>query len=294
MGGLTKSFPLTYVGVIVGLTSLMGLPFTSGFYSKDSIIEMAFAHNSLVGYYGFLCSIFGAFLTAFYCYRFLYYIFFSKTKQPRTNLQNVHESGFYILNVIFILIICTIFAGFYFKQNLASPFYSFFYYNSISLNINNMNLSQSEYFVFFYLSVKLIILFVPLFGFIFSIFFYYFNNFNFFFKIVEKESLDIELKFHNNKNYFGLYHIWHCLQTKGSIDYIYNKYIALKILNFSYDICYINLDRGWLEYFFVKVPTKFAFYISKIINKSFQNINDVVGPSMVFLIFFFFTFTYIF
>lgn len=43
MGGFFKLFPLTYLGFIIGFFSLMGLPFTSGFYSKDLIIELAFA-----------------------------------------------------------------------------------------------------------------------------------------------------------------------------------------------------------------------------------------------------------
>jgi len=68
MGGLFKIMPITFSGISIGLISLMGFPFTSGFFSKDSIIELAYAHNSFIGYYGFSCALLGAFFTAFYCY----------------------------------------------------------------------------------------------------------------------------------------------------------------------------------------------------------------------------------
>ena len=293
MGGLFKSFPITFSGIIVGLISLMGFPFTSGFYSKDSIIEMALAHNSLIGFYGFTCSILAAFLTAFYCYRFVFYIFFSKTKQPRINLQNIEESGFFMLSAILTLIVCTIFVGICFKQTLSTPFSFFHYYNAVSLDISSNCLPQSEYFIFSSL-LKIFIFLIPLCGLLTSIVFYNINTFKYFLITIEKESLSKVLPNTNFFFFFQLFHLWHCLQTKGSIDYIYNKFITLPLLNFSYSICYINLDRGWLEYFFVKIPTKIVFFNSNILNKSFQNITDVFGPSMVFLLSFFTTILFLF
>jgi NADH-quinone oxidoreductase subunit L len=68
MGGLFYLLPITFSGIVIGLFSLMGLPFTSGFYSKDSIIELAYSKNTYLGNYAFSCALLGAFLTAFYCY----------------------------------------------------------------------------------------------------------------------------------------------------------------------------------------------------------------------------------
>lgn len=42
MGGLIRALPLTYVMTLIGSLSLMGLPYLSGFYSKDLILELAY------------------------------------------------------------------------------------------------------------------------------------------------------------------------------------------------------------------------------------------------------------
>jgi len=41
-GGLLKILPFSYLMILIGSLSLMGIPFLTGFYSKDLIIEIAF------------------------------------------------------------------------------------------------------------------------------------------------------------------------------------------------------------------------------------------------------------
>jgi len=68
MGGLFNYLPVTYTGLCIGFFSLAGLPFTSGFFSKDTIIELAMTKRTLPGAYAYICASLGAWCTAFYSF----------------------------------------------------------------------------------------------------------------------------------------------------------------------------------------------------------------------------------
>lgn len=79
MGGLRKYMPVTFWTMVIGTLALIGTPFLSGFYSKDTIIEAA-GHAAermgWVGTYGYWAVLLGAFVTSFYSFRLLYLTFF--------------------------------------------------------------------------------------------------------------------------------------------------------------------------------------------------------------------------
>jgi NADH-quinone oxidoreductase subunit L len=79
MGGLRKYMPITYWTSLIGTLALVGTPFLSGFYSKDTIIEAA-AHNAhanhgWIAQYGYWAVLLGVFVTSFYSFRLLYLTF---------------------------------------------------------------------------------------------------------------------------------------------------------------------------------------------------------------------------
>jgi NADH-quinone oxidoreductase subunit L len=84
MGGLRKYMPITYITMIIGTLALVGTPFFSGFYSKDSIIEAAAHHahesHNWVATYGYWAVLLGAFVTSFYSFRLLYMTFHGKER----------------------------------------------------------------------------------------------------------------------------------------------------------------------------------------------------------------------
>ena len=83
MGGLRKYMPITYWTSLLGTLALVGTPFFSGFYSKDTIIEAA--HHAAEGggwiaQYGYWAVLLGAFVTAFYSFRLLYMTFHGRER----------------------------------------------------------------------------------------------------------------------------------------------------------------------------------------------------------------------
>ncbi|GAB3352965.1 NADH-quinone oxidoreductase subunit L [Lysobacter tyrosinilyticus] len=82
MGGLRKYMPITYITMVIGTLALVGTPFFSGFYSKDTIIEAAAEHaheaHNWVATYGYWAVLLGAFVTSFYSFRLLYMTFHGK------------------------------------------------------------------------------------------------------------------------------------------------------------------------------------------------------------------------
>ena len=83
MGGLKKYMPITYWTSLIGTLALVGTPFFSGFYSKDTIIEAA-AHAAHGGHwintYAYWAVMLGVFVTSFYSFRLLYLTFHGKER----------------------------------------------------------------------------------------------------------------------------------------------------------------------------------------------------------------------
>jgi len=91
MGGLRKVLPFTWAMMLVGTLSLTGFPLTSGFVSKDAIIEAAYAGNSPAAAYGFALTLFAALLTAFYSWRLMFLTFEGKPREKPDVLAHAHE-----------------------------------------------------------------------------------------------------------------------------------------------------------------------------------------------------------
>ncbi|MBD8526822.1 NADH-quinone oxidoreductase subunit L [Pseudomarimonas arenosa] len=83
MGGLRKYMPITYITSLIGTLALVGTPFFSGYYSKDSIIlatEVAAEHGGWVQQYAMWAVLLGVFVTSFYSFRLLFLTFHGKER----------------------------------------------------------------------------------------------------------------------------------------------------------------------------------------------------------------------
>jgi len=80
MGGLWRKIPFTFAMMTIGTLALTGFPYTSGYFSKDAIIEAAFASHRTGAFYGFLMTTVAAGLTSFYSWRLVFLTFFGERR----------------------------------------------------------------------------------------------------------------------------------------------------------------------------------------------------------------------
>jgi NADH-quinone oxidoreductase subunit L len=91
MGALRKRLPFTFAMMLVGTLALTGFPFTSGYVSKDAIIEATYVAHSAIGTYAFVLTLFSAALTSFYSWRLMFLVFEGKPREQRHVLEHAHE-----------------------------------------------------------------------------------------------------------------------------------------------------------------------------------------------------------
>ena len=114
MGGMRLITPLSYVCIFVGSVSLMGLPFLTGFYSKDLIIEMIYGFH--IFSFALWLGVLAASLTAFYSFRLIYRTFYSSFQSSRRPISNSHEGNLNLILPLILLSILSLIIG-YFLQN---------------------------------------------------------------------------------------------------------------------------------------------------------------------------------
>jgi NADH-quinone oxidoreductase subunit L len=91
MGGLWKYMKITWITSLIGSLALIGFPFFSGFYSKDSIIEVVH-HSKLYGSgFAYFAVMAGVFVTAFYSFRMYFLVFHGKERFRETSHDDHHD-----------------------------------------------------------------------------------------------------------------------------------------------------------------------------------------------------------
>lgn len=112
MGGIWRKVPWTYAMFWIGSLALAGIPFFAGYYSKDMILESAFAAHTGAGTFAFWCGIVAALLTAFYSWRLLFMTFHGKPRMDKHTFDHAHESPPVMLAPLIVLAIGAVISGF--------------------------------------------------------------------------------------------------------------------------------------------------------------------------------------
>ena len=138
MGGLFSKMRVTAALMWIGSLSLAGVPVFAGFYSKDIILESAFARATGVGDYAFWIGIAVALLTAFYSWRLLFLTFHGKTRADPDIFAHAHESPPIMIIPLLVLAVGAIFSGFIAVETFVGEDFEAFWRESLFvLPINN-------------------------------------------------------------------------------------------------------------------------------------------------------------
>jgi len=116
LGSLLRLMPVTYVVILSGSMSLVGFPFTAGFYSKEFILGASFASISIIGFFSTIIGILAAGITVFYSLRLIFYVFYGFANSYSLTVFSSRESDSFIFYVITLLGFIAIFVGFFLED----------------------------------------------------------------------------------------------------------------------------------------------------------------------------------
>jgi len=105
MGGLKKYMPITYWTCLVGSLALIGFPGSSGFFSKDALIEAVHESHLPGSGYAYFCVLSGVFVTALYSFRMFFMTFHGKERMDLHTQEHLHESPWVVTVPLVLLAI---------------------------------------------------------------------------------------------------------------------------------------------------------------------------------------------
>ena len=131
MGGLAPMIRITWVMMIIGNLALTGFPLTAGYFSKDAVIESAYAAD---WGFAFWLLVIAALCTSFYSWRLAFMTFHGTPRADSETMSHVHESPNVMLIPLYVLAVGAIAAGFVFKDYFIGHHYREFWGSSVADN----------------------------------------------------------------------------------------------------------------------------------------------------------------
>ena len=116
MGGLRKMIPGTYIMMVIGTIALTGFPGTAGFFSKDMVIETAYASTATGSEFAFVMGIFAALMTSFYSWRLMFMTFHGHTRADEAVFRKAHDAPASMMIPLAVLATGALLAGVFFSD----------------------------------------------------------------------------------------------------------------------------------------------------------------------------------
>src|SRR5450432_4217289 len=113
MGGLKKYMPITYWTCLVGCLALIGFPGTSGFFSKDALIDAVHLSNRPGHAYAYFCVLSGVFITALYTFRMFFMTFHGQPRMDHHTQEHLHESPWVVTVPLILLAVPSALIGWF-------------------------------------------------------------------------------------------------------------------------------------------------------------------------------------
>ena len=113
MGGLRKYMPVTYWTCLVGSLALIGFPGTSGFFSKDALIDAVAASHRVGAGYAYFCVLAGVFITALYTFRMFFMTFHGAERMDDHTREHLHENSWVVTVPLVLLAIPSALIGWF-------------------------------------------------------------------------------------------------------------------------------------------------------------------------------------
>ena len=254
LGGLLAFLPFTYTAILIGSLSLMAIPFMTGFYSKDLILELAYSQYLFKGTIAYWFGSISAGLTAFYSFRLVAMTFLTYPNSPKKIYESTHDAAIFAMIPMTTLAILAIFFG-YVAKDLFVGMGTDFAGTSLFIHPNHISLIEAEVIPTGYKLLPSIITFASATG---AYFAYHYAP-----KMLTSFA-DTNLGYNLYKFFNGKYYI----------EVLYNTYLIPGALGLGYVVSK-QLDRGLIEQIFGYGLTSGLSSTSKQIGK----LDDYTLPS---------------
>ncbi len=228
MGGFAQLLPFTYSMMLIGSLSLVGFPFLTGFYSKDTLLEANFAQYTILGNWIFPLATITVACTAYYSTRLLLCAFLFHGNGYRIDTKGIHEPTFPMIFPLILLAMGSIFFGYFYKDMMIG-IGTDFWGNALPMIPSKARFLEGEY-------IPQWGKFLPLIGTLFGAFFAFFITRSDF----QKEKI-LSLKKPFFLNFYQMLH------GRWFFDKIFNKYFIEPSMVFGYTVTFKTLDKGIFE-----------------------------------------------